>query len=140
MADITTHYTQHFSIREMQVTNTGLKNSVFLTIHFVNLQALCTAVLEPARKFIGLPIKVNSGYRSEAVNNHPSVGGAKNSQHLKGEAADITLGSRELNKKLFEWMQHNVEYDQLIDEKNYQWIHVSYKRAEKNRMQILHLA
>ena len=59
---------------------------------------------------------------------------------MVGEAADITLGSKELNKKLFEWMQHNLEYDQLIDEKNYQWIHVSYKRAEKNRKQVLHLA
>ena len=122
----------------MMVTNTGLKNQPALNEHWYNLQALCTAVLEPARKFMGLPIKVNSGYRSEAVNK--AVGGAKNSQHMVGEAADITLGSKELNKQLFEWMQHNVEYDQLIDEKNYQWIHVSYKRAEKNRMQILHLA
>lgn len=138
MANISTHYTQHFSIREMEVTNTGLKNTVFLTAHSLNLQALCTAVLEPARKFIGLPIKVNSGYRSTAVNK--AVGGATYSQHMVGEAADITLGSKELNKQLFEWMQHNVEYDQLIDEKNYRWIHVSYKRAEKNRMQILHLA
>lgn len=138
MANITTHYTQHFSFAEMTVTNTGLKNWPALYEQWYNLQALCTAVLEPARKFIGLPIKINSGYRSEAVNK--AVGGAKNSQHMVGEAADITLGSKELNKKLFEWMQHNVEYDQLIDEKNYQWIHVSYKRAEKNRMQILHLA
>lgn len=122
----------------MMVTNTGLNNWPVPYEIWYNLQALCTAVLEPARKFIGLPIKVNSGYRSEAVNK--AVGGAKNSQHMVGEAADITLGSKELNKKLFEWMQHNVEYDQLIDEKNYQWIHVSYKRAEKNRMQILHLA
>lgn len=137
MANITTQFTQHFSFTEMMVTNTGLVNWPAPGICY-NLQALCTAVLEPARKFIGLPIKVNSGYRSEAVNK--AVGGAKNSQHLVGEAADITLGSKELNKQLFEWMQHNVEYDQLIDEKNYRWIHVSYKRAEKNRMQILHLA
>ena len=67
------------------------------------------------------------------------VGGKASSQHLKGEAADITAGSREENRKLFEYIRENLPFDQLIDEKNFSWVHVSYKRDGNNRKQILKL-
>jgi hypothetical protein len=53
-------------------------------------------------------------------------------------AADITVGSSIKNKKLFDLIQElNLPYDQLIDEKNYSWIHISF--SKKPRKQILHL-
>ena len=59
--------------------------------------------------------------------------------NCKGEAADITAGSREENKKLFELIRDNLPFDQLIDESNYSWVHVSYVSSSRNRKQILSL-
>lgn len=88
---------------------------------------------EPLRKWYGKPIRINSFFRSEILNLR--VGGSKTSQHCKGEAIDISAGSKEENKKLFDWLKDNVEFDQLINEYDYTWVHVSY--AKKNRKQIL---
>jgi hypothetical protein len=93
--------------------------------------------LDPIRKAWGKPIGVNSGYRCRRLNE--AVGGTPTSQHLKGEAADITTGSKEGNRRLFELIQSlGVDFDQLIDESGYKWLHISYK-AQGNRRQILHL-
>ena len=91
---------------------------------------------EPMRKWYGKPLKVNSFFRSKEVNK--AVGGASTSQHLFGEAIDLTTGNKEDNKKLFEWAKKNLTYDQILDEYDYSWIHISY-RSGKNRMQVLHI-
>jgi uncharacterized protein YcbK (DUF882 family) len=54
------------------------------------------ANLEVLREHLGQPIHINSGFRSEAYNN--KVGGKKNSQHVKGKAADITVDKNTPNK------------------------------------------
>lgn len=91
-----------------------------------NLQALLDNVLNPIASKYPTPYKINSGYRCPALN--AAVGGAKNSQHMKGQAADITCGSPAANKKLFDWIinQSGINYDQIIDEKGYRWIHISF--------------
>lgn len=101
------------------------------------LVALVDNVLDPLRDMYGKPITVNSGYRCPQLN--AAVGGAKNSQHMSGEAADITAGSKEENKKLFELIRKNLSFDQLLNENDYSWVHVSYVSPEKNRGQILSL-
>lgn len=103
----------------------------------VALSNLVTHVLDPLREMYGKPITVNSGYRCPKLN--AAAGGAKNSQHMKGEAADITGGSKTENKRLFELIRDNLPFDQLIDESNYSWVHVSYVSSSKNRKQILSL-
>ncbi len=103
----------------------------------VQLSNLVTHVLDPLREMYGKPITVNSGYRCPKLND--AVGGAKNSQHMRGEAADITAGSKMENKRLFELIWDNLPFDQLIDESNYSWVHVSYVSTSKNRKQILSL-
>lgn len=103
----------------------------------VALSNLVTHVLDPLREMYGKPITVNSGYRCPKLN--AAVGGAKTSQHMRGEAADITAGSKTENKKLFELIRDNLPFDQLIDESNYSWVHVSYVSSSKNRKQILSL-
>lgn len=47
------------------------------------------AVLELVRIHFNSPVKINSSYRCEAHN--ADVGGAKNSQHKLGTAADIVV-------------------------------------------------
>lgn len=102
-----------------------------------SLKLLVDNVLDPLRDAYGKPIRVNSGYRSPALN--AAVKGSKTSQHMKGQAADITVGSKQENKKLFELAQElNLPYCQLIDEKNFSWVHISYDKNNVKR-QILHL-
>lgn len=103
-----------------------------------NLINLVDNILDPLREKYGKPIIVTSGFRSEKLNR--AIGGAKTSQHLTGEAADIRTveDTPEENKKLFDLAQElDLPFDQLINEYNYDWIHISY--SKKNRKQILNI-
>ena len=128
--------TKNFTLTELTTTSTGITNEPNRQ-QVGALIRLCGKVLQPARNMYGEAIYVNSGFRSYAVNR--AVGGARKSQHTLGEAADITMHSRERNKKLFELIRNNLSFDQLIDERNYSWIHVSYRSSEMNRKQVLRL-
>lgn len=130
---------KYFTIAELCQSETatakGIDNTPTKDIED-KLQKLVDNVLDPLREWYGKPIIVNSGYRCEALNK--AVGGASNSQHKSGEAADITAGSKEENKKLFEYIKDNLPFDQLIDESNFTWVHVSYKE-NRLRKQVLKL-
>ena len=128
--------TKNFTLTELTTTSTGITNEPNRQ-QVGALIRLCGKVLQPARNMYGEAIYVNSGFRSYAVNR--AVGGARKSQHTLGEAADITVHSREGNKKLFELIRNNLSFDQLIDERDYSWIHVSYKSEKENRKQVLRL-
>ena len=126
--------TEHFDLSEMIHTNTGLLN-VPNAIETENLKQLCVNVLEPLRVLFGQPIKVNSGFRSKSVNT--KIKGAATSQHMKGEAADITSVN---NSLLFKLIRDNFTFDQLIweagDNNQPAWVHVSYKQ-HGNRKEVL---
>lgn len=122
----------YFTIDEMCKTSTGISNIPDDGVK-ENLVALITNVLDPVRQKYGKPIKVNSGYRSKQVN--AAVKGASSSQHVSGEAADISAGDPAENKKLFEIIS-TMNFDQCINEFNYSWVHVSFSR-KKNRKQRL---
>ncbi len=101
-----------------------------------SLRTLCREVLEPLRQHVGKPIRINSGYRCPALNGSEQVQGQTNSQHLKGEAADIHLDSVAEGRDWFKWLMDNTNVDQLIWERKGStcWIHVSCKpRPEENR-------
>lgn len=99
---------------------------------WINLFAIRDNVLNPLREKFGKPIRITSGFRSPELNK--SVGGKPTSQHTKGEAVDITAIDKADNKELFELCK-TLDFDQLIDESNFSWIHISYKVP--NRKQIL---
>ena len=101
-----------------------------------NIKILVSKVLQPVRIKFSKPINVTSGYRSKELNKE--LKGASSSQHLTGNAADITAGNKKLNKELWDTILLYGEYDQLIDEEDFKWIHVSYKNTG-NRKQIIHL-
>lgn len=106
-----------------------------------NLTRLIDRVLDPVREAWGGPVTVTSGFRAQLLNK--AVGGVATSQHLSGEAADITVGSQADNRRLFELVvslqkEGKIQFDQLIDESNYAWVHISYRQGS-NRSQILHL-
>lgn len=128
-----------FTINELTKSSTAEQKKINNTPsveHEQNLIALIENILDPLREAYGKPIIVTSGYRSNILNK--AIGGAKNSQHQYGFAADIrsVSDSKDENKKIFE-LAKNLPFDQLIDEHNYDWIHISY--SPKHRRQILHL-
>ena len=128
-----------FTINELTKSSTAEQKKINNTPsaeHEQNLIALIENILDPLREAYGKPIIVTSGYRNNILNK--AIGGAKNSQHQYGFAADIrsVSDSKDENKKIFE-LAKNLPFDQLIDEHNYDWIHISY--SPKHRRQILHL-
>ena len=124
---------KNFTLAELTRTSAPYENYPQVKER-IALKQLVDNVLQPLRDLYGKPIKVNSGYRSPLVN--IAVKGAKNSQHMKGEAADITGGSREENIKLYNLIRNNLPFDQLINEYDFSWVHVSYK-SKGNRKQEL---
>ena len=93
------------------------------------LTVLVEQLLDPIRRRYGAPIIVTSGYRCPALNT--AVGGVANSHHIIGCAADITTGSIERNRALFALIidmqaAHAIRFTQLIAEKGYRWLHISY--------------
>ena len=94
-----------------------------------NIHALVTLLLQPLRDACGHPLKVNSGYRCKKLND--LVGGSKNSQHTKGQAASdapIRLARIVIDRRL--------DFDQMILYPNF--IHLSYTLERPNRKQILY--
>lgn len=135
---------KYFTIKELCRSATasakGIDNTPTPDIR-QKLQSLIEKLLDPIRETWGCPITVNSGYRCPALNK--AVGGVATSQHQKGEAADLNAGSPGKNKMLFDKivdMQKAglIEFDQLIDEARYQWVHISYRKGN-NRNHTLHL-
>lgn len=134
---------KYFSIEELCASDIAERKKIDNTPNAdarLRMQRLIEQLLDPIRAAWGGPITVNSGYRCPELNR--AVGGVATSQHLKGEAADITVGSQEANKQLFDLIVRlredgRIAFDQLIDESNYSWLHISFK-ATGNRNQVLH--
>jgi hypothetical protein len=133
---------EHFSLEEMTKSQTGSRKGIDNTPgekEIQNLKLLCQNVLEKIRIHFGRPVNVNSGYRGPALNK--AIGGAKKSQHLTGQAADIEIAGID-NKILFCWIKDNLEFDQLILEyykpgvPDSGWVHVSWN-SEGNRKQVI---
>ena len=103
-----------------------------------NLQQLIDKILDPLREAYGKPIIVSSGYRCAKLNK--IVGGASSSQHLTGNASDIHTvnNTKEENKELFNLIKKlKLPFDQLINEYDFNWVHVSY--SPRNRRQVLNI-
>lgn len=103
-----------------------------------NLGALAQNVLQPLRDMLGKPITITSGFRNKLLNQ--KVGGASNSQHLYGQAADIIVLGMEV-EDLYNYIKNsNLIYDQLILEqtKNTKWVHISYNKKFNRRQNLIY--
>ena len=127
---------KHFGMEEFRCKCCGSTGSPQAV---ANIEALVENVLDPAREKPGAPIAVNSGFRCPRHNRE--VGGVSASQHLRGEAADITVVNSEkiIDKselaRLKQIIIDNGRFDQLIDYGTF--LHVSWKRNGGNRKQKL---
>jgi hypothetical protein len=126
-----TPVTMHFAIEELYASATakakGIDNKPPIQ-SLICLVYLAAYVLEPLRSAMGEPIRISSGYRCERLNR--AVGGVSNSQHLKGQAADICIdGDLKKGRRWFDYIRQHLQFDQLIwehDRSGTYWIHVSY--------------
>jgi hypothetical protein len=115
----------NFSLEEFTFSNTAIRKGIDNTPdekHIANLQALCVHILQPLRDKLGKEVRINSGYRCKELNR--VIGGARNSQHIEGKAADIQIIDTNV-EELFQFIKRHFEYDQLIQEFD-SWVHVSW--------------
>jgi zinc D-Ala-D-Ala carboxypeptidase len=137
--------TNNFTLEELTKSETALRQNIDNTPSediVTNLRTLAEKVLQPVREHYGKGVKVNSGFRSMAVN--AAVGGvqgAKPSDHTRGLAADIEIPGLP-NAELAQWIEANLEYTQLILEFYTQgipdsgWVHVSYDPANLKKQSL----
>ncbi|MBI5644432.1 MAG: peptidase M15 [Deltaproteobacteria bacterium] len=127
---------RNFSVDELIQTSTGLQN-IPLRPETEKLLFLANFILQPIRDRWG-KIKITSAFRCKDVN--AKVGGAKDSQHVSGEAADIIPIDADMDK-VFEWivMESGINFGQAIRESKTgtEWIHISLPRLEKPNRQAL---
>jgi hypothetical protein len=130
---------EHFALAEFTRSESAKREGLDNTPpaeHLENLKVLCEKVLEPIRLRFG-PINISSGYRGKMLNHF--IGGSVSSDHCVGRAADIDMddmGSGITNTEIFNYIKDNLEFDQLINEFNYSWVHVGYRLGD-NRKQVL---
>ena len=130
---------ENFSRAEIEHSNTakrlGISNEMS-DKHLENMQRVIDNLIQPMRDAIG-PIRISSGYRSPKLNK--AIGGSSRSQHSKGEALDLQFWEKGKmnNKVIYDWvLESGVEFDQMINEFDYSWIHISLKK-NSNRSEVL---
>ena len=124
---------KHFNLSEFFQSSTATKNGIknepssdARTTIARNINLLVDNVLDPIRDMVHTPILITSGYRCPIVNK--LVGGADNSQHMSGYAADFHVQgfTPSMMYQLFLCVSNTLEFDQLIYYRNKNIIHVSY--------------
>ena len=133
----------NFSLNELTKSQTAERKGIDNTPgpnHQENLKSLCEMILQPVRDHFGQVVSVSSGYRSPEL--CVAIESSTQSQHAKGEAADFEIFGVS-NKELADWIDENLDYDQLIleywkgeDEPNSGWVHCSFN-TQGNRKQYL---
>ena len=134
---------KHISDKEGVYSTTAIRRGLDNTpsqFELANMKELAEQIFEPLRKWVGGPIRINSFYRGKALNK--AIGGSTRSQHCKGQAMDIDdNGCHKTNAEMYAWIKDNLNFDQLIwefgDDKNPNWVHVSYVSKEDNRNRCL---
>ncbi len=134
---------KHITYAEAIHSNTAKRKNIDNTPNETQVEAmklLAEKVFEPLREWVGGPIKVNSFFRSEALNE--AIGGSATSQHCKGQAIDIDdVYGRKSNAEMYNWIKDNLDFDQMIWEfgtdMQPNWVHVSYVSEDKNRTKCL---
>ena len=138
------HLTKHFTLEELCASATakarGIENKPQVQ-QIIALVYLAVYVLEPLRVAMNEPIPISSGFRCERLNR--AVGGVSNSQHTKGQAADLCIGGDiEKGKRWFNYIKTHLKFDQLIWEHSSNgtyWVHVSFVHPDfgRTRMQTI---
>ena len=134
---------KHISNKESVYSRTAQRLNISNTPtedHKQNMIELAENIFEPLRSYVGGPIKINSFFRSPELNK--AIGGSSKSQHCNGQAVDLddTFG-RMTNAEMYRFIKDHLDFDQMIwefgDDKNPNWVHVSYVSPQENRNRCL---
>jgi zinc D-Ala-D-Ala carboxypeptidase len=134
--------TENFSLEELTKSQTAVRKGIDNTPgpeHQENLKSLCEMILQPIRDHFSRVVTISSGYRSPEL--CTAIGSKITSQHAKGQAADFEIFGVS-NKELADYIDQNLDYDQLIleywneSDPNSGWVHCSYTDGN-NRKQYL---
>ena len=128
--------TKNFTLDEFTLSQTAIRNGIENSPNsdiIKNIKVLCVNVLQPLRNKLKEPIVITSGYRSEMLNR--IIDGSNESQHCKGEAADIIVPGMQACELFAFILKSNIKYDQVILEFN-RWVHISFKQRS-NRYRAL---
>ncbi len=129
----------HISFKEATYSATAKRHRITNTPsedHIENMQLVSEKIFEPLREWADHPIKVNSMFRSEELNT--AIKGAYRSQHMNGQAIDLTSMGGKTNLEMFHYIKDNLDFDQLIWEFGAEpkWLHVSYVSEKENRKRL----
>jgi hypothetical protein len=137
MIDVSKHITMQEATQSAYASAHDIKNEPGIDA-IKNMQHVAQTVFEPLRAHFGVPIRVNSFYRSAVLNK--AIGGAATSQHVNGQAMDLDATGGIKNRQVFYYILKSLPFDQLIWEGGTDdepaWVHVSLTQA-KNRYQVL---
>ena len=129
---------KHITIEEATQSPTALRMGIKNVPNAEELEAMkyvAENLFEPIREWYNAPIKINSFFRCVALNK--AVKGSLTSGHVLGNSIDISGGNKIENKKIFDFIKTSgLNYDQVINEYDYTWIHISLKKTG-NRKQLL---
>ena len=136
---ISEHISEKEAVKSITALRLGIDNTPDAD-SLNNMKIIAEKVFEPLRKWVGGPIKINSFFRSSALNQ--AIGGSSRSQHCQGRALDVDdIYGHKTNKEMFDWIKENLDFDQLTYEfgssDNPDWVHVSYVSEDKNRNRVL---
>ena len=130
---------ENFSLIELTKSQTAERKGIDNTPsaeHQENLKSLCEMILQPIRDHFDCVVSVSSGYRSPEL--CVAIGSSTKSQHARGEAADFEIFGVS-NKELADYIDQNLDYDQLIleywkeSDPNSGWVHCSYSEGNNRR-------
>lgn len=133
---------KNFTLAELTFSPTAIQRGIHNEPNqqeIEKLKILVEKVLQPTRDYFNKPVSITSGFRSASLNR--AIGGSLNSQHMRGEAADIRIIGVG-NDIVWEYIKTFLTFDQLILEHCYAadphrgWVHVSYSEG-KNRKEAL---
>ena len=115
---------KNFTLKELCDTNYPKFQSKPTTQQVANLAYLCAVILQPLRDFLGEPVTITSGFRSQTLNKY--VGGVSYSRHLQGFAADIRIKSEAHARKMFDFIRRLDACDSVLIERSgtARWLHV----------------
>lgn len=122
---------KNFSLEEFSRSDTAQRlkiDNAPASEQIINLCALVHHVLQPLRDHYGQPVKISSGYRCQALNK--AVGGVTNSQHMRGQAADIKIQGV-TPTHIADYIANHLPYDQVILYPTF--VHVSYSIQANRR-------
>lgn len=106
---------EHFTLEEMVASGSAARLGIDNTPapEIVDALRVTAELLEKVRELLGHPIVITSGYRSPELNK--AIGGAANSAHTRGQAADfICPGFGKPLKVCRAIVRSPLTYDQII--------------------------